>query len=570
MRICVPRFSSMSSELSSSQSLSSSAVVTETETETEAVAVGREPHETTLLITQSRAVDDDDDVEHGGVYKYGSSTTIPQKHKQKPNQNQNQNQNQSNNQIYDTNDNTSSSLWMDEFWSMLFLALPVSATYLLEMFPGIAATMIVGHIMPDDERNVDVAKYLDATAMAVMFTNITGLSLGLGLSTALDTLCSQAFGARTPQKMGLYAQTGGLVLSSCLVIVTVLFFYAGDILVALGQPKDVSRLAGTFVWYLLPGIPFIYGYELIRKVLQAQNIAQPMVVTALLANGINIGVGYWFVYHTDYSYLGAAIGLTCNYVSLFVLVVPYLAWSGITKVFWNGWHFQEAIRGVPEFLRLGIPGMLQFMMEWWAFELIGLACGLFPNAREAIGANAIVMNVTSMTYMIVLGVSIAGTIRIGNALGANDAPRAKVAAHLTLGMALFCSSWNTVGIFVFRNTLVALFTKDAGITKLAGTLFTVIALGQIPDAITASVWGIFRGMGWQTRGAYLNFAAYYIIGLPVGCVLAFWFEWNVIGMWIGLLVGVVSIAVYGTSVIVRCDWNTLTNTIPDRLQVQAH
>ena len=154
---------------------------------------------------------------------------------------------------------------------MLWLALPVTTTYLLEMLPGIAATIIVGNIQ--DERN---AEYLDATAMGVMFANITGLSIGLGLCTAMDTLCSQAFGANEPKKMGTYAQTGFIVLLFCTAFAAVMFLNATEILIALGQPEEVSRLAGTFVRYMFPGIPFIYGYELVRKVLQAQNIANPI------------------------------------------------------------------------------------------------------------------------------------------------------------------------------------------------------------------------------------------------------------------------------------------------------
>lgn len=453
-----------------------------------------------------------------------------------------------------------SSLWEDEFWGMLWLALPVTTTYLLEMLPGIAATIIVGNLQ--DERN---AEYLDATAMGVMFANITGLSIGLGLCTAMDTLCSQAFGANEPKKMGTYAQTGFFVLLFCTAFAAVMFLNATEILIALGQPEEVSQLAGTFVRYMFPGIPFIYGYELVRKVLQAQNIANPMVMTSVLANIINICVGYGLVYYTEFSYLGAAIALSCNYISLLVFVVPYLAWSGVTEVFWDGLHLQEAILGVPEFLSFGIPGMLQMIFEWWAFEVLGLICGLFPNAVVAIGANAIVMNLTSLTYMIYLGIAVAGNVRIGNALGANEPLRASLAAKLTLRMSVSSSVLNTVFLFVFSSSLPNLFTRDTDVAKLATTLFTVVALYQIPDAVTCSVMGIFRGMGWQKIGAYLNFAVYYIVGLPTGCVLAFWLGWNVVGLWLGMIVGVLSIAVCGTYMIFRCDWKALADSVGSRI-----
>ena len=99
-------------------------------------------------------------------------------------------------------------VWRDELNGMTNLALPVIGTYILEMLPGLVSIVLVGHI-----QDAQTEEFMDATALAVMFMNLTGTSIGFGMASAMDTLCSQAFGAKVTHKMGTYLQTGALILA---------------------------------------------------------------------------------------------------------------------------------------------------------------------------------------------------------------------------------------------------------------------------------------------------------------------------------------------------------------------
>ena len=123
------------------------------------------------------------------------------------------------------------------------------------------------------------------------------------------------------------------------------------------------------------------------------------------------------------------------------------------------------------------------MFEWVAFELIALLCGIFPDedyAVVAIGANAIVFNISTMIFMLYLGASIAGSIRIGNAMGSGDTHRAKVAAFLILALGTLLSIMNIYILISFRNKLPYIFTNDDDLVKKAEELFLVVALYQLP------------------------------------------------------------------------------------------
>lgn len=123
------------------------------------------------------------------------------------------------------------------------------------------------------------------------------------------------------------------------------------------------------------------------------------------------------------------------------------------------------------------------------------------------------MNVSSMTYMLYLGVSVSGNVRIGNAIGAGDLVRAESASIVTLGLGALMSVINIVFLLTFRMKLPWLITTDIDIVKEAQRLFVVAAIFQLPDAIAGCIQGIFRGSGRQALAAKLNFTAYYVIGV---------------------------------------------------------
>lgn len=441
----------------------------------------------------------------------------------------------------------------DEVKHILKLALPVMASYTLEMFPAIMTIAFVGHIeSPNAEEEIAAA------ALSILFLNVTGLATGQGLATALDTLCSQAHGSGNTIRMGLYFQTGLIILSVCFIFVFYVNFYSSDILEMLGQPIAVAQKAGNFSCYLLPGVPFIYLYDLLKRVLQAQNIASPMVYVNIFSNIIYLIVGYYLCFHTSLGFLGAAVSRTILNITCPIILVPYMIVSGLMTPIWTGFEYRKAFEGVHEFLVLGIPGMLQLCFEWWAFEIIALLAGILPQDPVAnIGSNALMLNLSYATWTLYGGLSVAANVRTGNALGAGSSTRAavvwKVSLILSAAFSLLCSGF----FLTFRTQLPYIFTHDKSIDSLASSLIYVAAAFQIVDSINASVQGILRGSGRQILGAKLNFLAYYAIGLPIGVVLASKFNLGVIGLWIGMTVGLTVTTIVGGYLVFNSNWAVL-------------
>ncbi|KAF0683428.1 Aste57867_24552 [Aphanomyces stellatus] len=452
------------------------------------------------------------------------------------------------------------SIIRDEVPAMYRLAYPVVMTYVLELTPGLISLVLVGQMAAEDTK-----RFVDAAALSVMYLNLTALSVGIGLATAMDTLCAQAYGAGNIRHIGLYLQTGMVVLGAAFVPIFLANFFCAEILVFLNQPEDVAALSGSFSRVLAFGLPFLYAYELLKKVLQAQNIALPMLYSAILCNVVNLVVGYALVNHTSCGYLGAAISRTLGNMVLPLSLVPYFLQRG-TLQFWPGWQLGAAVRGIPEFIYFGLAGMLMMVFEWWSYEIIALLAGLLPNAIIAIGANAVLVNITATVYMFYLGIAVAGNIRVGNALGSNRPRRAKIAACIATVLAGGVSLLTGLLVFLFRYTYPRVFTQDAAMVELAAQVAVVVAGFQLVDGLNAAVQGALRGCGLQNYGAAINFVSYIVFGLPMGYFFEFPVGWGLPGLWVGMTLGYSFAGLCGAFVLAKHDWQVLS----DKAQARAN
>lgn len=472
-------------------------------------------------------------------------------------------------------------LLQDELKATITLAIPIISTYLLELIPGIVTIILVGRA---DHGSASLTQlYLDAAALANMWVNITALSTGFGILSAMDTLCASAVGAKQYSKMGGFLLTGLCIISAVFGLVSVVVWKTDSALLFLRQPVLPATYAGTFARWMLPGIPFLYAYEIVRKMTQARGQTKPMVAAAIVSNIVNAGAGYYLVNFTEMKWLGAAAARTLGSISLLptMLIVLYyseedescdISTKEWVKHVWSGMKASSALtrKAIYKFLSLGIPGMAMLMFEWVAFEVVALLCGIIPGEHEAIvaiGSNAIVFNISSLLYMVYLGTSISGNIRLGTALGSGDVERATIASYITIGLGMSLSLLNMAVLLSFRQELCTLFTSDMELIEKSKSLLLVVALYQFPDAVNAVEQGVYQASGRQALGAKLNFIAYYIIGLPLAYLLAIPFGAGVGGLWFGMTIGLCFIASINTFVILRSDWRTLSMDARKRLSM---
>jgi multidrug resistance protein, MATE family len=258
-------------------------------------------------------------------------------------------------------------------------------------------------------------KELAASALASMFANVTGYSLGIGMASGLDTLCSQAHtGSQDPHALGKHARRAFLVMAFLCIPIIFVWTFTKEILVLFGQQEDLAELSATYTRYLIPGLFPYFVSECMKKYLQAQGIMSAHLYIIMILSPTNALLQYLFVWNPTFGmgFKGAPIALSIiNILSMFGMFFYIRFVKGGDS--WGEWSWADVLN-VPEivkFLKLGIPGIAMICSEWWAFEIVALAAGLL--GEKILAAQTVILNTCSLTFMVPLGISIASSMSIG-------------------------------------------------------------------------------------------------------------------------------------------------------------
>ena len=358
---------------------------------------------------------------------------------------------------------------------------------------------------------------------------------GMGLLLGLDTLVSQAYGAGARSECRRWLRHGiwlalGLALPIGLVARAV-----GANLDAWGFDPGVLPLVHDYFDVVTLSLPPLLLYAAFRRYLQAVTRVTPIMVTLVTANIVNAAANWVLVFGN----LGApALGVegaawaTCisrSYMAV-VLAIVAVRQGGLGRPLAG-----VRLAGFRRLLALGWPAATQTTLEYGAFAAITiLAARLDPTT---LAAHQIVVNVSGLTFMVPLGISAAGAVRVGHAVGRRDAPGASAAGWSTIVLGAGVMTAAAIVFLAVPRLILGIFTPDTQVVGIGLTLIFVAALFQIFDGLQVSATGALRGLGDTQTPMRLNLAGHWMCGLPIGYTLCFVMGWGVIGLWIGVLIG---------------------------------
>ncbi|XP_061131562.1 multidrug and toxin extrusion protein 1-like [Syngnathus typhle] len=444
-----------------------------------------------------------------------------------------------------------------ELIQLLKLAGPVIISQMMIFMISIVSMVFCGHL-----GKVELA----AVSLSIAVVNVTGLSIGTGLSLTCDTLISQTYGSGNLKRVGVILQRGILILLLACFPCWAVLINTEPILIVAKQSREVASLSQLYVKISMPALPAAFMYQLQGRYLQNQGIIWPQVITGAVGNILNAVINYVFLHLL---HLGVAGSAAANSISQYVLAVVlfiYINWKGLHKATWGGWSV-DCLQEWGPFVKLAIPSMLMLCLEWWLFEVGGFIAGIISEIE--LGAQSVTYQLTVVAYMFPLGISAAVSVRVGNALGAGNIEQAKLSSKVSIIFAFIVAFFVGLTITLAKSVIGYIFTSDLEILKRVAEILIVFIFLHLSDAVAGVCGGVIRGVGKQKVGALCNLVGHYFIGFPIGLALTFAAKLNILGLWIGLTLCVFMQATFLLVYLYKLDWSKAAEKAKIRAGVQV-
>ncbi|XP_047322025.1 protein DETOXIFICATION 41-like [Impatiens glandulifera] len=397
---------------------------------------------------------------------------------------------------------------------------------------------------------------LDLAGASIASVGIQGLAYGimLGMASAVQTVCGQAYGAKKYSSMGIICQRAIILQLCAAILLTFLYWFAGPILIAIGQSQSISRSGEVFARGL---IPQLYAFAIscpMQRFLQAQNIVNPLAYIAVGVFLLHILLSWLVIYVLNYGLLGAALTLSFSWWLLVIFQTIYILFTPACKETWTGFSM-KAFTGIWPYFKITLASAVMLCLEIWYNQGLVLVSGWLTNPTISLDSISICMNYLNWDMMFMLGLSAAASIRVGNELGAGNAMVAKFSVVVVIFTSIVISIMLSVLVLVLKVWLSELFTSDEDVIQVVNNLTPLLAISIFLNGIQPILSGVAIGSGWQALVAYVNLGAYYIIGLPIACILAFKTSLGVTGVWLGMIIGVLLQTITLIILTARTNWD---------------
>lgn len=432
-----------------------------------------------------------------------------------------------------------------EFRYNLQLSFPVILGMLGHTFVAFADNIMVGQLGTAE---------LAAVSLGNSFVFIA-MSLGIGFSTAITPLVAEADGAGNKED-GKSALKHGLLL--CTVLGLSLFgliMLSKPLMYLMKQPPEVVELAMPYLdlvaFSLVPLIIFQAFKQFSEGLSQT---TYPMYAT-VIANIVNIVLNYLLIFGSfgfpKMGIVGAALGTLISRIVMVIFIWVLLKNKKKFHDYVTGFNFRNLEKKVmKKIIDLGFPSALQMFFEVAIFTAAIWLSGVLGKNSQA--ANQIALNLSSMTFMVGMGLGVAAMIRVGNQKGLKNFQDLRRIAMSIFFLTFLLEIVFAALFLLFKDWLPTIYldvndlansADNTEVIIMAAELLLVAAFFQISDGLQVVILGALRGLQDVKIPTFITFIAYWLIGFPVSFYLGLYTPLRSTGIWIGLLAGLTASAI---------------------------
>ncbi len=419
----------------------------------------------------------------------------------------------------------------------LALALPITVGQVSQILMGLTDSAMIGHV-----GRIPLAASAFAGSVFGLF-----FIVGTGLLVSVSVLVARAHGAGCPEECVRWLRHGLAVALAVSVLEAAAMVVLSRQLHGLGQPPEVVAAVNPFFVIIGASLVPTFLFQVLRQFSEATGRPwQPMLILFLC-----VGLNAWFNWIFIFGHWGApALGLTgsgCATLLARSLSVAMI-WLWLRRrPEWRGHRPRTGANagisraGLREMLQIGVPAAGQLLFEAGAFTAAALLMGWLGTVSLA--AHQIALSCAAFTFMFPLGLSMAASIRMSQALGAGRRGALRRIGFGALGASTAMMSAFAL-IFALGGAAIARgFTGDPEVASLAARLLLVAAIFQIFDGAQVVGAGALRGLADVKVPTVVTFVAYWLVALPAGYLLGFPAGLGAPGIWAGLAAGLACAAV---------------------------
>ncbi|UNK17080.1 MATE family efflux transporter [Paenibacillus sp. N3/727] len=388
-----------------------------------------------------------------------------------------------------------------------------------------------------------------AIATSIWIPVQTGLS---GILMGITPIVSQFMGARREDKVAYQViQALWLAVILALVVLGIGYLAVPNILNAMTLEPAVRDIASRFLIAISTGIVPLFGYTVLRSFIDGLGQTRVSMVITLISLPVNVTLNALFIYGNwgfpRLGGVGAGIASAITYWVVFLVAAvvvhnmhpfsSFRMFRSIPKISIAAWKGH---------LKIGVPIGFSIFFETAVFAAVTLLMSDFDTVT--IAAHQAAMNFATTLYMIPLSICMSLTILVGFEAGSGRMKDARQYAKLGIGLAIILSLLTAVILMLFGRQVAGLYSNEPGVVELIQQFLLYAIFFQISDAIATPTQGALRGYKDVNVAFMLAFLSYWVIGLPVGYVLANFTSLAAFGYWIGLITG---LAVGATLLLIR-------------------
>ena len=401
----------------------------------------------------------------------------------------------------------------------------------------------IGHVLVGLVDNIMVGKLGAGALAAVSLGNglfFMAMSIAIGFSFAITPLAAEA-DAQDNKDRGSSIFKNGLLI--CLLIGGLLYVFVKFVQPFLGmlnQPSEVLLLANPYIDIIAYSLVPFALYQAVKQFSDGMSATRYAMYATIIANIVNVVLNYVLIYgkwgFPRLEVEGAALGTLISRIIMLFVLVYFLKYSKqfshYFTSFFKGFYKKDTVK---KLLKLGFPSALQMLFEFGIFTSSIFLSGTLSTQSQA--ANQIALNLASMTFMVVVGLGVTSTVRVGNQIGKNNYKELQRIMRSIFLLVLIIQCVFARMFVLLKDYLPLFYIDDISVVSIASHLLLLVALFQLSDGFQVTLLGALRGMQDVNIPTLLLFIAYWCIGFPIAYFFGKEDWYGAFGIWIGLFVG---------------------------------